>query len=184
MTSGVGLACIALFVARPTHDRMTRTRTVARCASPLPAAQPPAPPGGGGRGHLAEHLVESGEEALVLGARPVGDAQATLLAERPPRPYDHAALGEALDDRVLVPVAEVDPGEVRLGPGRRESALVERFLHVQPLDERALAAHGDLVAVGDRLRRGNLRERVDRERLADAVAGDAEVLGPDRIPDP
>jgi hypothetical protein len=60
-------------------------------------------------GASSEHLVEGGEEAVVLLARAVGHPQPALLAKGRARPHDHAPLREAADDLGLVALPQRHP---------------------------------------------------------------------------
>src|SRR4051794_26371551 len=87
---------------------------------------------------LGQRLVERGQEAVVLRSRPVGDPHVPGAAQVLARADDDASPGQAVHDRVLVAVAQVDPGEVGLRVAVAEAAVLELHLHVDALDRRAL----------------------------------------------
>src|SRR6476620_3351931 len=74
------------------------------------------------------------EEALVLGAGPVGDPQVAGAPERRARPDGDTRLCQRFHDLALVEVAQVDPGEVGLRVRGLEAHLVELPLYEDPLD--------------------------------------------------
>ena len=115
---------------------------------------------------------------------PVADPQVAGVAQRGPGPHRDRALGQAGDNRALVGVAEVQPGEVGLALGVGEAELVEGGLDPDPLDDRRLDPAGDVVAVQEGLGAGGLGERVDAERLAHRVDRGAEVRRAERGADP
>ena len=120
-------------------------------------------------------LGQRREEALVLGAGSVGDADVAGAAERRARLGLHAGSGQRVDDLGLVAVAEIDPGEVRLRVRRSQAELAEPLLDEDPLDQVLLHPVDDVVLVEDRLGGRRLSEEVDAERLADGVDGGAEL---------
>src|SRR5688500_1996568 len=99
----------------------------------------------------SDHSPERAQEALVLLVRAVGDPDVAGAAERLAGSDDDAGIGEAGDDLALVALAEVDPGEVRLGLGRLEAELPDSLFDRDALDDRRLDPPGDVVAVADRL---------------------------------
>src|SRR5262245_54060975 len=118
-----------------------------------------------GEARLVEELAEGRKEAVVLGPGPVADPDVPGAAERCARADRDPALGEAGDDPTLVGVAEVDPGEVRLGVRRRDAQVPQPLLDVEALDDRGLDPAQGVVGVEYRLRPRRLGKRVDAERL-------------------
>src|SRR3954454_15302793 len=101
----------------------------------------------------ANHVVERRQEALVLAARPVGDPDEPLRAQRLAAPHNHAVPGQALHHLVLVAVPERDPREVGLRLGAAEAAVLPLRLPVHALDHGPLDAALELVDVPQRLDR-------------------------------
>ena len=114
-------------------------------------------------------------------ARPEGHPHPPLLPSAVPARTVDPPLGQAVDHLDLVAVAERDPGEVRLAVGRLEAALLRARTRRAALDRGLLHAALDLVLVTERLGGGRLGEGVDRERLADAVDRQAELLRAERV---
>src|SRR5205807_8206251 len=69
-------------------------------------------------GVLGQDLLDRGDETLVLAAGAVADADVTRRSETGPGPHRHPAACKPVHDVRLLPVAEVDPAEVRLALGR------------------------------------------------------------------
>src|SRR5438128_2376676 len=103
---------------------------------------------------------ESIEEALVLGARAIGDANVARAAEALAASDHDALLAEPADQLGLVQVVERDPGEVGLRLGRLQAELAQSLGDEDTLDDRSLDALGDVVGVQDRLGSGRLSQLV------------------------
>jgi hypothetical protein len=80
-------------------------------------------------GALLTDLAQPRDEALVLGARSVGDAKVAAVTEALARAHGHAAAAELAYDLGLVAVAEVEPEEVGLALGGREPEVLELLGH-------------------------------------------------------
>src|SRR5690242_7924675 len=75
------------------------------------------------------------EEALVLGAGAVGDANVARAAEARAAADDDPPLAEAPGHLGLVALAERDPREVRLRRRRLQAEIPCPFLDEHPLDD-------------------------------------------------
>src|SRR5436190_18797627 len=124
-----------------------------------------------------EDLGKRLQEALVLRAGAVGDAQRPGTSERASAAHEDAALLEPVHDLLLVALlTERKPTEVGLRLGGRQAERAQALVDRDALCDRARDALDDRVLVGQRLDRGGLGERVAEEGLAHLIERARQLL--------